>query len=108
VSSRSPRSLGRSDLWEELPYPCPVTAEDQVTVRFFAAARAAAGCDQVLVGPGSLEEIIQSVHAAFPALTGVTPICSFLVDSLSAKRIDGGTIVRAGSTVDVLPPFAGG
>ena len=91
-----------------LSYSCPVAAEDQVTVRFFAAARAAAGCDQVLVGPGSLEEIIESMHAAFPALSGVTPVCSFLVDSLSAKRLEGGTIVDAGSTVDVLPPFAGG
>jgi sulfur-carrier protein len=85
-----------------------VTAEDKVTVRFFAAARAAAGCDQVLLGPGSLEEIIESMNAAFPALTAVTPICSYLVNSVSAKRVEGGTIVGPGSTVDVLPPFAGG
>jgi molybdopterin converting factor small subunit len=85
-----------------------VTAEDQVTVRFFAAARAAAGCDQVMVEPGPLEQVIESMHAAFPALTAVTPMCSFLVDSLSAKRLEGATIVDAGSTVDVLPPFAGG
>ena len=93
----------------ELPYPCPVTAQEQVTVRFFAAARAAAGCDQILVAPGLLEQVIQSLHAAFPALTAITPQCSFLVDSLTAKRPEiGATTVRAGSTVDVLPPFAGG
>jgi sulfur-carrier protein len=85
-----------------------VTAEDKVTVRFFAAARAAAGCDQVLLEPGSMGEIIERMNAAFPALTAVTPMCSFLVDSLSVKRIGGGKIVKAGSTVDVLPPFAGG
>ena len=85
-----------------------MTAEDQVTVKFFAAARAAAGCDQVLVEPGSLERVIESIHAAFPALKAVTPRCSFLVDSLSATRRDGGPIVGPGSTVDVLPPFAGG
>jgi len=86
-----------------------VTAQEQVTVRFFAAARAAAGCDQILVEPGPLEQVIQSMHAAFPALIAVTPQCSFLVDSLTAKRPETGTTtVRAGSTVDVLPPFAGG
>lgn len=99
---------GRSDLSRGLPYPCPVTAEDQVRVRFFAGARAAAGVDQMMVEPGPLEHVIESLHTAFPALTTVTPMCSFLVDSLSTKRVGGGTVVAAGSTVDVLPPFAGG
>jgi len=85
-----------------------VTAEEQVTVRFFAGARAAAGCDQVLVEPGTLERVVESMHAAFPPLKAVTPMCSFLVDSLSATRRDGGPVVGPGSTVDVLPPFAGG
>ena len=106
----------RRELSARLPYPCPVTAQNQVTVRFFAGARAAAGCDQVMVEPGSIEDVIESIHVAFPALKAVTPVCSFLVDSVSAKRsasrsakvLDGGTIVHAGSTVDVLPPFAGG
>ena len=50
-----------------------MTVGDQVTVKFFAAARAAAGCDQVMVDPGSLERVIVGLHAAFPALTAVTP-----------------------------------
>ena len=79
-----------------------------MTVRFFAAARAAAGCDQVTVDPGPMEQVIDGVHAAFPALESVTPVCSFLVDGLSANRHEGGPLVGAGSTVDVLPPFAGG
>jgi len=89
-----------------------VTAQNQVTVRFFAGARAAAGCDQVMVEPGPIEHVIESIHVALPALKAVTPVCSFLVDSVPAKRsakvLDGGTTVHAGSTVDVLPPFAGG
>lgn len=97
-----------SDLLQELPYPFSVSAQDLVTVRFFAAARAAAGCDQMTVEPGPLEQVLESMHAAFPALAAVTPMCSFLVDSMSAKRLGGGTEVSAGSTVDVLPPFAGG
>ena len=79
-----------------------------MTVRFFAAARAATGCDEVTVEPGTLEQVVESMHAAFPALAAVTPRCTFLVDAQSAKRLEGGTIVGAGSTVDVLPPFAGG
>ncbi|MEP7035161.1 MAG: MoaD/ThiS family protein [Dermatophilaceae bacterium] len=85
-----------------------MTAEDQVTVRFFAGARAAAGVDQVMVEPGPLEQVIESIHTAFPALAAVTPMCSFLVDSLSTRVIGGGADVAGGSTVDVLPPFAGG
>ena len=81
---------------------------DQVTVRFFAAARAAAGCDQATVDPGPLEQVIESLHTAFPALTAVTPRCSYLVDGMSARRDDGGPVISAGSSVDVLPPFAGG
>jgi len=85
-----------------------VTVDDQVTVRFFASARAAAGCDQVTVSPGPLEKVIEGLHAAFPALTGVTPLCSYLVDGVSMKRRDDGPVIGAGSSVDVLPPFAGG
>ena len=94
-----------------LTYPCPVAAEDQVTVRFFAAARAAAGCETVMVEPGPLDQVIESMHAVFPALAAVTPRCTFLLNSVSAKRSAKGlveTVVGPGSTVDVLPPFAGG
>jgi molybdopterin synthase sulfur carrier subunit len=89
-------------------YPCPVTVDDQVTVRFYAGARAASGCDQVTVAPGSLEKVIEDLHSVFPALTRVTPLCSYLVDGVTAKRRDDGPFIGAGSRVDVLPPFAGG
>ena len=82
--------------------------DGQVTVRFFAAARAAAGCDQVAVAPGLLEQVIEGLHATFPALAAVTPRCSYLVDGLCARRHEGGPFVAAGSSLDVLPPFAGG
>lgn len=91
-----------------LSYPSTVTASDQVTVRLFAGARAAAGCDQMTVDPGPLRQVIEGLHAAYPATAAVTPGCSFLVDGLAAKRHEGGPLVGAGSTVDVLPPFAGG
>jgi molybdopterin converting factor small subunit len=80
----------------------------KVTVRLFSVARVAAGCGQVMVDPGPLEEIIEALHATFPDLAAVTPRCSFLVDGLFAKRHSGAPMVGAGSAVDVLPPFAGG
>lgn len=85
-----------------------VTAGEQVKVRFFAGARAAAGCDQVMVEPGRLDQLIEALHVTFPGLQAVTPVCSYLVDGQSARRHEGGPVVRAGSMVDVLPPFAGG
>ena len=98
---------GRSDLSRGLPYPCPMTAEDQVTVRFFAGARAAAGVDQVMVEPGPLERVIESLHTAFPALTAVTPICSFLGDYLSPNQPGARPVVHAGPTARGQPPLAG-
>lgn len=79
-----------------------------MTVRFFAGARAATGCDHVAVHPGTLEEVIEGLQGVFPALTTVAPVCSFLVDGVSAKPHEDGPRIDAGSTVDVLPPFAGG
>jgi molybdopterin synthase sulfur carrier subunit len=89
-------------------YPCCVITEDQVKVRFFAGARAAAGCDQIMVGPGTLQDVIAGLQSAFPALTSVTPVCSFLVDGLFKRPHADGPLIAAGSMVDVLPPFAGG
>lgn len=85
-----------------------MTAGDQVTVRFFAGARAATGCDHVEVLPGTLEEVIEGLHVDFPALTTVTPVCSFLVDGVSAQPHEDGPGIGSGSSVDILPPFAGG
>jgi molybdopterin converting factor small subunit len=85
-----------------------VTGEGVVTVRFFAAARAAAGCDQVMVAPGPLGHVIEGLHATFPALAAVTPQCSFLVDGLCARPNESSPLVGPGSSVDILPPFAGG
>jgi molybdopterin converting factor small subunit len=91
-----------------LSYSCPVTVDAQVTVRFFASARAAAGCGQVTVLPGPLGQVIEGLHVAFPGLSIVTPVCSFLVDGVAAQPHEGGPFIGAGSRVDVLPPFAGG
>lgn len=76
-----------------------------VTVRLFAAAKAAAGCTQTTVAPGTLETVVAALHAQHPALASVTSICSYLVDGTRVREDDD---VPAGATLDVLPPFAGG
>lgn len=82
--------------------------EAPVIVRLFAAAKAAAGSSEVEVRPSTLGAISEELVRRFEALEGVLPMCSFLVDG--TQPIDGAisTRVRSGSTVDVLPPFAGG
>jgi molybdopterin converting factor small subunit len=80
-----------------------------VTVRYFAAARAAAGTTEEKLsvdGPLSLDDlatILGELHG--PELARVLGSSSFLVDATSGPR---GRIVQLGSVVDVLPPFAGG
>lgn len=78
-----------------------------VTVRLFAAARAAAGVAEATVSAGSVADIGAQLVRAHPQLAGVLPLCSFLVDGRVAKPPFDGH-VPAGSTLDVLPPFAGG
>lgn len=78
-----------------------------VQVRYFAAAAAAAGVDEESVEPGTIAEITERIGEKHGALmTKVLPACSFLIDGTATT--DRGTEVPAGSSIDVLPPFAGG
>ncbi len=88
-----------------------------VTVRYFAAARAAAGVTEETVsvpadaapGPDLLTCVGVVVAAAgerHPDLSRVLPRCSFLLDEVAVHGPD--TAVRGGQVIDVLPPFAGG
>ena len=78
-----------------------------VTVRYFAGAAEAAGCEQEAVEAstlGSLRDAMVTLHG--DALARVLGRCSLLIDG---QRADApATPVPAGATVDVLPPFAGG
>ena len=85
-----------------------------VTVRYWAAARAAAGVaeDRLPVeGELTLADVVRRVlelHPVdrFPDLIG---ICSVLVGERPAgTREPGEVLVRPGDTVEFLPPFAGG
>ena len=81
-----------------------------VTVRYFAAARAASGTDSELVETTPQTTVAQLVRQLAnqhgEKLADVLERCSFLVDGVACA--DGTAVVRADGTVDVLPPFAGG
>ena len=101
-----------------------------VTVRYFAAARAAAGVaqEQLLVpvpaaGAGSSEPtaIVGDASSAActvglvlakasdrhgPGLARVLLRCSYLLDEVAVHGAE--TTVRDGQVLDILPPFAGG
>lgn len=77
-----------------------------LTVRYFAAAAEAAGCEEELlprVGTvGELKSVLISRYG--DAMTRVLASGSFLVDGV-VSRDDARPL---GAKVDVLPPFAGG
>lgn len=86
-------------------------------VRFFAAARAAAGAAELSVAPNEIDSpTLGSLIAHLGReLTGTTPSgltlaqvmeqCSFLING---TRSDADAPLTDGDRVDVLPPFAGG
>lgn len=75
-----------------------------ITVRYWAAAREAAGTREERVDAGSIEEL-RALLAARPALDRVCSASSYLVDGEQAHE---GSDLPDGAVVDVLPPFAGG
>jgi molybdopterin converting factor small subunit len=86
-----------------------------VTVRYWAAARSAAGvdCDVIAVaGPVSLAGLLSDVlllHGDRPRLGSVLEVCSVVVGDLPVGTSDQAEVwVAPGDTVELLPPFAGG
>ena len=81
----------------------------KVTVRYFAAARAAAGFDDEIIGvaPGTTVAALRhSLGERDPELAKVLSRCSYLCDGIAVR--DSGMTLSDAQTVDVLPPFAGG
>jgi molybdopterin converting factor small subunit len=80
----------------------------ELTVRYFAGARAAAGTTEE-AAPAELDldaltELLAGRHGE--RMAAVLKVASFLVDGLACH--DRTAALPAGATVDVLPPFAGG
>lgn len=87
----------------------------QVVVRYWAAARAAAGVERDVVeidGETTLDAVLEAVrlrHVDRPRFKDVVAVCSVLVgDRPVGRTAPGRFVVRPGDTLELLPPFAGG
>ncbi len=83
--------------------------EVQLHVRYFAAARAAAGmeAETLDVAEGtSVKDLVEQLGARSPELASVLDRCSFLRDGVAVRN--RAEPLRTNETIDVLPPFAGG
>ena len=76
-----------------------------LTVRYWAAAQAAAGVHEEQVHSADLAQLRAAAVVAHPELEPVLAVASFLVDG---RRVSGQEPLPSGATVEVLPPFAGG
>lgn len=78
-------------------------------MRFFAAARAAAGADsdQLIVPRGAtVADVVSELRYRSDELARVLQRCSYLCDGIAVR--DQNTELDSGQILDVLPPFAGG
>lgn len=86
------------------------TALRTVEIRYFAAARSAAGRDgetvEIPVGTtvGGLAALLTERHG--PEFAKVVGRCSYLMDEVAVRDVN--RTVEENAVVDVLPPFAGG
>lgn len=76
----------------------------QVTVRYWAGARRAAGRDSEQLSAGNLSDLLSQLGSR-PALTDVIAASSVLVDGIANPSDNP---LPEGAVVDILPPFAGG
>jgi molybdopterin converting factor small subunit len=78
-----------------------------VVVRYWAAARAAAGRAEESVDAGPLEDVVAELTARHDERLGrILAYCSFLVDGRAVHERTA--VIEGGSVLEVLPPFAGG
>ena len=84
------------------------TAAD-VTIRYWASARAAAGCDSDSFAGRSVGDVLEAAAAAHTGLGAVLRVCTILLDGrpVTATELLPGSS-PGGTILEVLPPFAGG
>ena len=86
-------------------------AETHVTVRFWASVRSAAGVVEDAFGPGTVADVLAEVGARYPATAELLPRCSVLLNAMAVHDLatsGRGREVKPGTTMELLPPFAGG
>jgi molybdopterin converting factor small subunit len=90
----------------------PAATPPRVRVRYWAAAKAAAGVDGEELGGRTVADVLAAArdsHRDEPRFATVLAVCSFLLGEEPVGSRDLTAIaVSDGDTLDVLPPFAGG
>lgn len=76
-----------------------------VTVRYWASARAAAGCDSETFAGQSVGDVLAAAAAAHTGLSVVLAVSTILMDGRAVTPVEP---LAEGSALEVLPPFAGG
>ncbi|MEV0581377.1 MoaD/ThiS family protein [Nonomuraea sp. NPDC050310] len=80
-----------------------------VTIRYWAAAKEAAGVAEEICEANSLAELMTKITRNRETLATVVKRSSFLVDGDPVgRRAHEEVLLGDGVTVEVLPPFAGG
>jgi sulfur-carrier protein len=82
----------------------PGTAAD-VTIRYWASARAAAGCDSERFPGHQVGDVLEAAAAAHTGLGVVLAVSTILLDGRQVTRSES---LAQGTVLEVLPPFAGG
>lgn len=77
----------------------------EVTVRYWAAARAATGVASERLTGRTVEEVLHAAVEVHPGLRPISRVATFLLDGRTAARE---SVLTPGVTLEVLPPFAGG
>lgn len=110
--STTPQTPGQTSAEESVRSGQPPAGS--VTLRYWASARAAAGVDHDVVavaGPVSLADLVGRAASLHPGtrLPEVLEVCSVLVGDRPVGSADpADVLVPPGSSVEFLPPFAGG
>lgn len=76
-------------------------------VRYWAAARAAAGCEQEQSAASTVGDLLADI-AGRHDISRVLQVSSLLVDGIAVPTTESERELADGAIVDVLPPFAGG
>ena len=89
-----------------------VQKENDVTVRYWAAARAAAGVETEQVTASTLTDVLAEItrrHRGRDRFSDVIGTCSILHGEIPVGSRDPADVaVREGDFIEFLPPFAGG
>jgi molybdopterin converting factor small subunit len=94
----------------------PLRRDDEsanhVTVRYWAAARAAAGVESEVVSATTLAEVLSEIsrrHGDRDRFDDVIGTCSMLHGEVPVgSRDPADVLLAAGDCIEFLPPFAGG